>query len=60
VAQRLSDIKALHVAYMDTPSMPIATPDGDISADPTGFNCARLLQHWGKELLTFYDQAWQR
>ncbi len=59
-ARRLTEAQAVHFAYMDTPSMPIATPDGDIAADAPGFNRAGFLQQLGKDLQGFFDQAWQR
>lgn len=48
---------AWHFAFMDTPSMPIQTPDGDIAADPPGFNRAAFLKGLGPELAEFFDQA---
>lgn len=49
---------AWHFAFMDTPSQRIDTPDGDVAADPPGFNRKAFLEQLGKDLITFFDQAW--
>jgi predicted dienelactone hydrolase len=49
--------KAWHFAFMDTPSMAIPTPDGDIAADPPGFDRAAFLQRLGREVPAFFDKA---
>jgi len=49
--------QAWHFAFMDTPSMAIPTPDGDIAADPPGFDRAAFLQRLGRELPAFFDKA---
>lgn len=49
--------KAWHFAFMDTPSLPIPTPDGDIAADPPGFDRAAFLQQLGREVPAFFDKA---
>jgi predicted dienelactone hydrolase len=48
---------AWHFAFMDTPSIPIQTPDGDIAADPPGFDRAAFLKTLGPELADFFDKA---
>ena len=48
---------AWHYAFMDTPGMPIATEDGDVGADPAGFDRAAFLARLGTELVAFFDQA---
>lgn len=48
---------AWHFAFMDTPSMAIQTPDGDIAADPPGFDRAAFLKALGPEIAGFFDQA---
>ena len=48
---------AWHFAFMDTPGMAIATPDGDIAADPPGFDRAVFLQQLGQELVAFFDKT---
>jgi len=50
---------AWHFAFMDTPTQPLATPDGDIGADPPGFDRAAFLARLGGELVAFFDQAFQ-
>lgn len=47
---------AWHFAFMDTPTMPIASPDGDLAADPPGFDRGRFLEHLGRELGDFFDE----
>lgn len=49
--------KASHFAFMDTPSMAIPTPDGDIRADPPGFDRAAFLDQLGAELTAFFDRT---
>ena len=48
---------AWHFAFMDTPSMAIQSDDGDIRADPPGFERAALLKQLAIELPTYFDQA---
>lgn len=48
---------AWHFAFMDTPSMPIPTPDGDIAADPPGFDRAAFLRRLGREVPAFFDKV---
>jgi predicted dienelactone hydrolase len=50
---------AWHFAFMDTPSIPIQTPDGDIAADPPGFDRAAFLERLGPEIADFFDKALQ-
>jgi len=50
---------AWHFAFLDTPTMPIPTPDGDIGADPPGFDRAAFLAKLGDELVAFFDKAFQ-
>jgi predicted dienelactone hydrolase len=50
---------AWHFAFMDAPSMPIPTPDGDIAADPPGFDRPVFLQQLQKEIGIFFDTALQ-
>ena len=50
---------AWHFAFMDTPNMAIATEDGDIAADPPGFDRAAFLGRLGKDLPAFFDKAFQ-
>lgn len=48
---------AWHFAFMDTPSMPIATPDGDVAANPPGFDRAAFLQQLAVDITAFFDKA---
>ena len=48
---------AWHFAFSDTPSFPIQTPDGDIAADPPGFDRAAFLKTLGQELADFFDKT---
>jgi len=50
---------AWHFAFLDTPILPIPTPDGDIGADPPGFDRAAFLAKLGDELVAFFDKAFQ-
>lgn len=48
-----------HYAFMDTPSMPIPSADGDIGANPEGFDRAAFLKLLATELNQFFDRALQ-
>lgn len=48
---------AWHFAFMDTPSMPIQTPDGNIADDPPGFDRQVFLARLGREIPDFFDKA---
>jgi predicted dienelactone hydrolase len=48
---------AWHFAFMDTPSRSIPSPDGDVAADPAGFDRAQFLDRLGEELAKFFDGA---
>jgi predicted dienelactone hydrolase len=50
---------AWHFAFMDTPSQPLATRDGDIGANPPGFDRAAFLTRLGGELVVFFDKAFK-
>lgn len=58
-AQRVSVPQAWHFAFMDTPSTPLPSPDGDIGADAPGFDRPAFLAQLGASLLAFFDQAWR-
>jgi predicted dienelactone hydrolase len=47
---------AWHFAFMDTPSMAIQTPDGDVAADPPGFDRAAFLNQLGPAIAAFFDK----
>ena len=48
---------AWHFAFMDRPSSPIPTPDGDVAADPPGFDRQALLTQLQAELPAYFDKV---
>jgi len=48
---------AWHFAFMDSPSMPIPSPDGDVAANPPGFDRAAFLKQLGEDITTFFDKT---
>ena len=50
---------AWHFSFLDTPTLPIPSPDADIGADPPGFDRAAFLAKLGGELVAFFDKAFQ-
>ncbi len=48
---------AWHFAFMNPASAPIPTLDGDISADPPGFDRKEFLMQLGKEIPAFFDRT---
>ncbi len=50
---------AWHFAFMDTPGMAIETADGDIRADPAGFDRAAFLKQLALDLPSFFDKVWR-
>jgi predicted dienelactone hydrolase len=48
---------AWHFAFMDTPSMSIPSPDGDVAANPPGFDRDAFLKQLGNEITAFFDKA---
>lgn len=50
---------AWHFAFMDRPGISIPTEDGDIQADPPGFDQAAFLKQLSKELPDFFDKAFR-
>lgn len=48
---------AWHFAFMDTPSMSLPSPDGDVAANPPGFDRAAFLQQLGVEVTAFFDKS---
>lgn len=48
---------AWHFAFMDAPRMPIASPDGDLAANPPGFDRGAFLQQLGDEITAFFDRT---
>jgi len=48
---------AWHFAFLDPPSAPILTPDGDAAADPPGFDRRAFLMRLQAEIPVFFDKA---
>jgi predicted dienelactone hydrolase len=48
-----------HYAFMDTPSMPIPSPDGDLGANPAGFDRSAFQNELATALSQFFDRALQ-
>jgi predicted dienelactone hydrolase len=48
---------AWHFAFMDTPSMSLPSPDGDVSANPPGFDRAAFLKQLAVEITAFFDKT---
>jgi predicted dienelactone hydrolase len=48
---------AWHFAFLDAPSMPIPSPDGDLRADPPGFDRAAYIAALGPRIADFLDAA---
>ena len=48
---------AWHFAFMDTPSTPIPSEDGDIGANPPGFDRQAFLRQLQHDLPVFFDKA---
>jgi predicted dienelactone hydrolase len=65
IAQNLPGVQlhrvpnAWHFAFMDTPSMAIPTKDGDIRADPPGFDRSKFLKKLARDLPAFFDKAFK-
>jgi predicted dienelactone hydrolase len=48
---------AWHFAFMDTPSMSLPSPDGDVAANPPGFDRGAFLKQIATEITAFFDKA---
>ena len=48
---------AWHFAFMDTPGMSIPSPDGDVAANPPGFDRDAFLKQLGDEITAFFDKT---
>ena len=51
--------QAWHFAFIDAPTLPIPTPDGDIAANPPGFDRTAFLAKLGSDLAAFFDRTLQ-
>ena len=50
---------ASHFAFMDTPTRPIPTEDGDIGTDPPGFDRQAFLSRLRSELISLFERAFR-
>jgi predicted dienelactone hydrolase len=50
---------AWHFAFMDAPTSSLPSPDGDLRADPPGFDRPALLKRLGEEIPAFFDNAFR-
>lgn len=57
LTQTLAVPNAWHFAFLDTPTQPIPSPDGDLRADPPGFDRAAFLDGFAVRLADFLDGA---
>jgi predicted dienelactone hydrolase len=48
---------AWHFSFMDTPSMSLPSPDGDVAANPPGFDRDAFLKQLGVEITAFFDKT---
>ena len=48
---------AWHFAFMDSPSMSLPSPDGDVTANPPGFDRAAFLKQLAVEITDFFDKT---
>src|SRR5204863_6592850 len=48
---------AWHFAFMDSPGMSIPSPDGDVAANPPGFDRRAFLNQLAEEVSAFFDKA---
>jgi predicted dienelactone hydrolase len=48
---------AWHFAFMDMPGMSLPSPDGDVAANPPGFDRAAFLKQLAVEISDFFDQS---
>ena len=50
---------AWHFAFMNAPSMPIPSHDGDVAANPPGFDRDAFLKQLAIEIVAFFDKTLQ-
>ena len=48
---------AWHFAFMDSPGMAIPSPDGDVAANPPGFDRDAFLKRLADEITAFFDKT---
>jgi hypothetical protein len=47
---------AWHFAFIDSPSTPIPSEDGDLAANPPGFDRKAFLDGLSRDLAAFFDK----
>jgi predicted dienelactone hydrolase len=47
---------AWHFAFMDSPSISLPSPDGDVAANPPGFDRGSFLKQLAVEIAAFFDK----
>jgi predicted dienelactone hydrolase len=45
-----------HYAFMNTPTMYLPSPDGNVAGDPQGFDRAAFLDRFAQESIAFFDK----
>ena len=48
---------AWHFAFMDTPSLSLPSPDGDVAANPPGFDREAFLKQLAVDITAFFDKT---
>ena len=48
---------AWHFAFMDSPSISLPSPDGDVAANPPGFDRGAFLKQLAVEITAFFDKT---
>jgi len=48
---------AWHFAFMDSPTLSISSPDGDVAANPPGFDRDAFLKQLADEITAFFDRC---
>jgi hypothetical protein len=48
---------AWHFAFVDAPTMAIPSEDGDVGADPTGFDRRVFLKQLAQDIPAFFDRV---
>jgi predicted dienelactone hydrolase len=51
--------QAWHFVFMDAPTMPIPSADGDVAADPPGFDRPAFLRQLQQELPAFFNKVFR-
>ena len=48
-----------HFAFLDVPTTAVGSDDGDIAADPPGFDRPAFLRQLAREIPAFFDRAFR-